>query len=65
MCGALEAAAMLNLVFFMVDGHKANLAAAAALLFTIGLHFPTLSRAESWFANQRRLLGELRQTETF
>ncbi|MEO1994528.1 MAG: hypothetical protein ABGZ17_04565, partial [Planctomycetaceae bacterium] len=64
MCGALEGAALLNLVFLMVGGHIANLAAAAALLFTIGLHFPTLSRAESWIANQRRLLDEQRQTET-
>jgi len=63
-CGALEAAAMLNLILLVVSGNSVHLAVAVGLLFALATQFPTLSRAESWITNQRRLLDELRQAKS-
>ena len=64
-CGAIEGAAMVNVVVVLMSGHQINLFAALGLLVVIGLHFPTQARAENWIANQRQQLEEERQVKSF
>ncbi|MDG2131227.1 MAG: hypothetical protein P8K08_24730 [Fuerstiella sp.] len=53
-CGMLEAAAFMNLLFYMLTSYAGNLAAAGVLVVMIALRFPSVSAVEFWVQDRVR-----------
>ena len=54
----LEGAAFFALVAYMIEGHFAALAAAAAMLIGVALHFPIGNQLSDWVERQLELIEE-------
>ncbi len=50
----LEAAAFMNLVFYLLTAYVGNLAAAAVLVVLIAIRFPSVSAVEFWVQDRTR-----------
>lgn len=53
-CAMLEAAAFMNLVFYMLTAYVGNLAAASVLVVLIAIRFPSVSGVEFWVQDRTR-----------